>query len=158
MSKEIYVVMKSVGQYEDRFETQEKAFSSKEKADSYIKQHRDYYDELSKKYDNIEINVDDKKEEAFHLYLKETNTQLYDVIMKAINNNDYYNSQDNENWDAYYEIRDAYEDNKKLVSEYLHKIGLTDSELEQIKVYDEYQNTYYDGLPYYYSFSVNLEE
>lgn len=158
MSKEIYVVMKSVGQYEDRFETQEKAFLSKEKADFYVKEHQDYYEELSEKYDNIEINVDDKKEEAFHLYLKETNTQLYDVIMKAINNNDYYNSQDNENWDAYYEIRDVYEDNKKLVSEYLHKIGLTDSELEQIKVYDEYQNTYYDGLPYYYSFSVNLEE
>lgn len=154
MCKKVYIVMESVGQYEDNVTTPVKAFTSKKKAEDYVEKQNSYYDDLWGRYDAIGFNVDDKICDAFNAYLKDTNPDMYDRMIKSVNSKE----PDDFNWDKYYDTESDFEDNEKLVLEYLKKIGLTDDEMKQIDTYNEYnQYARYDGLPHMYVSHRELE-
>jgi len=156
--KNIYIVMKSTGQYEDRFDSPEKAFISKDKAEAYVKSKKDYFDKLQERYDEIDYNVDEKIGKLFNEYLKDTDKDFYDASVESDKayekykeeNGNYDGFHDTFDWDKYYELRDNFEENTDLVKKYIDKCGLSEREKEDFSIYREYHEQERDGLPYFY--------
>ena len=152
--KNIYVVMKSCGQYEDRFDNPVKAFTDKNKAEAFAKEKQKYYDELDEKFRAIDFDVQEKKDNMFDRYLKDTNKEMYDAYMKAMDSD---GEAMNFNWNEYYEKEQYFHNNSELINKYAEICELTDDERNAIAVYDEYNYNDYDGLPYYYVSHIEVE-
>lgn len=152
--KKIYIVMESCGQYEDRFESPVKAFTDKNKAKAFVEEKQKYYDELDEKYSAIDIDIQEKMTQLFNRYLKDTDKEMYDAYLKAI---DLDVEAKNFNWDEYYEKESDFHDNSELVNKYMDIYKLTDDERNAIAVYKEYEDNNYDGLPYFYVSRKELE-
>lgn len=152
--KKIYIVMESCGQYEDRFESPVKAFTDKNKAEAFVEEKQKYYDELDEKYSAIDIDIQEKMTQLFNRYLKDTDKEMYDAYLKAI---DLDVEAKNFNWDEYYEKESDFHDNSELVNKYMDICKLTDDERNAIAVYKEYEDNNYDGLPYFYVSHKELE-
>lgn len=152
--KKIYIVMESYGQYEDRFDSPVKAFTDKNKAKAFVEEKQKYYDELDEKYSAIDIDIQEKMTQLFNRYLKDTDKEMYDAYLKAI---DLDVEAKNFNWDEYYEKELDFHDNSELVNKYMDICKLTDDERNAIAVYKEYEDNNYDGLPYFYVSHKELE-
>ena len=152
--KKIYIVMESYGQYEDRIESPVKAFTDKNKAKAFVEEKQKYYDELDEKYSAIDIDIQEKMTQLFNRYLKDTDKEMYDAYLKAI---DLDVEAKNFNWDEYYEKELDFHDNSELVNKYMDICKLTDDERNAIAVYKEYEDNNYDGLPYFYVSHKELE-
>ena len=149
----IYIVMKSTGQYEDRFERPYKAFTDKEKAERLVKEKNDYYSDLGSRYMKIDIDVQTKLEEMFARYLQDTDKEIYEAYQKAIKHEEWFEDvEDTFDWDGFYEKQNGFKEDKALVSKYIEICGLTDKERDAVLVYLEYEENsqYHDGLPYFY--------
>ena len=121
--KKIYIVMESYGQYEDRIESPVKAFTDKNKAKAFVEEKQKYYDELDEKYSAIDIDIQEKMTQLFNRYLKDTDKEMYDAYLKAI---DLDVEAMNFNWDEYYEKELDFHDNSELVNKYMDICKLTD--------------------------------
>ena len=163
--KKVYIVMKSTGQYEDRFESPQKAFTSKEKADAYVESKNNYFDKLQERYDEIDYDVDENIGKLFNEYLKDTDKNFYDASVESDKSYDAYKKKngnydgfhDTFDWDRYYDLRSDFEENVELVNKYIDKCSLTEKEKEDFSVYREYHEQERDGLPHFYVSHRELE-
>ena len=148
----IYIVMESTGQYEDRFESPYKAFTSKEKADACVDKLKAYYDDLMDRYNQIDFDVQEKLNDLFDRYLQNTNNEMFVAYKKAMSETVDTISEEEFDWDLYYDIENDFKENNELVNKYADICGLSDKERNAINVYHEYsEHMDFDGsLPYFY--------
>lgn len=145
--KQIYIVMKSTGEYEDSFDAPFKAFTDKDKADAFVDEKQKYYDDLEEKYRAIDFDVQEKMRELFDRYLQDTHKNLFEAYKKAMDAEQYDESF---NWDAFYDMESDFCDNSELVNRYMDICGLSDNERNAILVNKEYRDNYEDGMPFFY--------
>lgn len=158
MKKQIHIVMKSTGSYEDRFESPVKAFTSKGKAEAYVSIKNEYFNNLRDRYEQIGDDTINNIERLFEEYLKDTNIDFYNECQKSkANYEEYIKTADNSdgfadsfNWDEYYDKQSEFDKNTELVEKYADKLGLTEKEKEDIRANREYNEYGYDEIPYFY--------
>ena len=89
MVKKVYIVRSYGGDYEDRWDRNEAAFQSKEKAEEYIKDCEEYDKKVSKElYDEIENVVNDYAQRIYDKYFDE-NDELIDPSSLDAYKNEY---------------------------------------------------------------------
>lgn len=144
----MYVVLKTEGQYEDTYTYPFKIFSSLEKAEAFAKEQNEYYDNLDKKYQEFGYNGSSIYNKLFDKYLETTNKELYDKTKNL-------NEEHNVNWEDYYDLLNDFIDNKELIEEYSNICELSDKERETIEVYEQWNRIQDCGtMPY---FHVNMQ-
>ena len=145
---DMYVVLKTEGQYEDTYTCPFKIFSSLEKAEAFAKEQNEYYNNLDKKYQEFGYNGSSIYNKLFDKYLETTNKELYDKTKNL-------NEEHNVNWEDYYDLLNDFIDNKELIEKYSNICELSDKEKETIEVYEQWNRIQDCGtMPY---FHVNMQ-
>lgn len=146
----IYVVERTEGQYEDRFSLPVAAFRSKEDAEAYCEEENKYYDDLEKKYiiltdEGSAFKYDALNDKAFDTYLKDVAPDLHEAYEEL--DKCQYN-EDDFDWSLFDDYQSQFDNDEKLKMKYYEKIGLTDEEVINMGIIDEYRELY-DGIPYF---------
>lgn len=157
--KEIYVVIKTTGSYENRMETCVKAFEKKEQAEAFVKERNEYYDDLTERENKVGDDIENTILGLYHLYLKDVDPEYYQEYLNAEDDYDSYVEEHGSSfnyieifdWDIYYEKKRDFEENIELVLQYADKVGLRKDDKEDIKTHFEYEKKCDFGeLPYFY--------
>ena len=163
----VYILMKSEGQYDSRSESAVAVFTDKSKADKECKRLNDEMNELQDKFLSLFGNNDDIADNGieFAHYLEDDLAvkilqceypEYYDFYVKS---NRLYDIDDNpkdiELSNKIYERIDFYSNEPAILCSYADKFNLGKEVIDKIKVYTEYvrncsYHDIYEGLPSYY--------
>ena len=163
----VYILMKSEGQYDSRSESAVAVFTDKSKADKECKRLNDEMNELQDKFLSLFGNTDDIADNGieFAHYLEDNLAvkilqceypEYYDFYVKS---NRLYDVDDNpkdiELSNKIYERIDFYTNEPAILCSYADKFNLGKEVIDKIKVYTEYvrncsYHDIYEGLPSYY--------
>ena len=163
----VYILMKSEGQYDSRSESAVAVFTDKSKADKECKRLNDEMNELQDKFLSLFGNTDDIADNGieFAHYLEDNLAvkilqceypEYYDFYVKS---NRLYDIDDNpkdiELSNKIYERIDFYSNEPAILCSYADKFNLGKEVIDKIKVYTEYvrncsYHDIYEGLPSYY--------
>lgn len=163
----VYILMKSEGQYDSRSENAVAVFTDKSKAEKECKRLNDEMNELQDKFLSLFGNTDDIADNCieFAHYLEDDLAvkilqceypEYYDFYVKS---NRLYDIDDNpkdiELSNKIYERIDSYSNEPAILCSYADKFNLGKEVIDKIKVYTEYvrncsYHNIYEGLPSYY--------
>lgn len=163
----VYILMKSEGQYDSRSENAVAVFTDKSKAEKECKRLNDEMNELQDKFLSLFGNTDDIADNGieFAHYLEDDLAvkilqceypEYYDFYVKS---NRLYDIDDNpkdiELSNKIYERIDFYSNEPAILCSYADKFNLGKEVINKIKVYIEYvrncsYHNIYEGLPSYY--------
>lgn len=163
----VYILMKSEGQYDSRSENAVAVFTDKSKAEKECKRLNDEMNELQDKFLSLFGNNDDIADNGieFAHYLEDDLAvkilqyeypEYYDFYIKS---NRLYDIDDNpkdiELSNKIYERIDFYSNEPAILCSYADKFNLGKEVIDKIKVYTEYvrncsYHDIYEGLPSYY--------
>lgn len=163
----VYILMKSEGQYDSRSENAVAVFTDKSKAEKECKRLNDEMNELQDKFLSLFGNTDDIADNGieFAHYLEDDLAvkilqceypEYYDFYAKS---NRLYDIDDNpkdiELSNKIYERIDFYSNEPAILCSYADKFNLGKEVIDKIKVYTEYvrncsYHNIYEGLPSYY--------
>ena len=163
----VYILMKSEGQYDSRSENAVAVFTDKSKAEKECKRLNDEMNELQDKFLSLFGNTDDIADNGieFAHYLEDDLAvkilqceypEYYDFYVKS---NRLYDIDDNpkdiELSNKIYERIDFYSNEPAILCLYADKFNLGKKVIDKIKVYTEYvrncsYHSIYEGLPSYY--------
>lgn len=163
----VYILMKSEGQYDSCSENAVAVFTDKEKAEKECKRLNDEMNELQDKFLSLFGNNDDIADNGieFAHYLEDDLAvkilqceypEYYDFYVKS---NRLYDIDDNpkdiELSNKIYERIDFYSNEPAILCSYADKFNLGKEVIDKIKVYTEYvrncsYHNIYEGLPSYY--------
>ena len=163
----VYILMKSEGQYDSCSENAVAVFTDKSKAEKECKRLNDEMNELQDKFLSLFGNTDDIADNGieFAHYLEDDLAvkilqceypEYYDFYVKS---NRLYDVDDNpkdiELSNKIYEIIDFYSNEPAILCSYADKFNLGKEVIDKIKVYTEYvrncsYHNIYEGLPSYY--------
>ena len=163
----VYILMKSEGQYDSRSENAVAVFTDKSKAEKECKRLNDEMNELQDKFLSLFGNTDDIADNGieFAHYLEDDLAvkilqceypEYYDFYVKS---NRLYDIDDNpkdiELSNKIYERIDSYSNEPAILCSYADKFNLGKEVIDKIKVYTEYvrncsYHDIYEGLPSYY--------
>lgn len=163
----VYILMKSEGQYDSRSENAVAVFTDKSKAEKECKRLNDEMNELQDKFLSLFGNTDDIADNCieFAHYLEDDLAvkilqceypEYYDFYVKS---NRLYDIDDNpkdiELSNKIYERIDFYSNEPAILCSYADKFNLGKEVINKIKVYTEYvrncsYHNIYEGLPSYY--------
>ena len=163
----VYILMKSEGQYDSRSENAVAVFTDKSKAEKECKRLNDEMNELQDKFLSLFGNNDDIADNGieFAHYLEDDLAvkilqceypEYYDFYVKS---NRLYDIDDNpkdiELSNKIYERIDFYSNEPAILCSYADKFNLGKEVIDKIKVYPEYvrncsYHDIYEGLPSYY--------
>ena len=163
----VYILMKSEGQYDSRSENAVAVFIDKSKAEKECKRLNDEMNELQDKFLSLFGNTDDIADNGieFAHYLEDDLAvkilqceypEYYDFYVKS---NRLYDIDDNpkdiELSNKIYERIDFYSNEPAILCSYADKFNLGKEVIDKIKVYTEYvrncsYHNIYEGLPSYY--------
>lgn len=163
----VYILMKSEGQYDSRSENAVAVFTDKSKAEKECKRLNDEMNELQDKFLSLFGNNDDIADNGieFAHYLEDDLAvkilqceypEYYDFYVKS---NRLYDIDDNpkdiELSNKIYERIDFYSNEPAILCSYADKFNLGKEVIDKIKVYTEYvrncsYHDIYEGLPSYY--------
>ena len=163
----VYILMKSEGQYDSRSENAVAVFTDKSKAEKECKRLNDEMNELQDKFLSLFGNNDDIADNGieFAHYLEDNLAvkilqceypEYYDFYVKS---NRLYDIDDNpkdiELSNKIYERIDFYSNEPAILCSYADKFNLGKEVIDKIKVYTEYvrncsYHDIYEGLPSYY--------
>ena len=163
----VYILMKSEGQYDSRSENAVAVFTDKSKAEKECKRLNDEMNELQDKFLSLFGNTDDIADNGieFAHYLEDDLAvkilqceypEYYDFYVKS---NRLYDIDDNpkdiELSNKIYERIDFYSNEPAILCSYADKFNLGKEVIDKIKVYTEYVrncscHNIYEGLPSYY--------
>lgn len=163
----VYILMKSEGQYDSRSENAVAVFTDKSKAEKECKRLNDEMNELQDKFLSLFGNTDDIADNGieFAHYLEDDLAvkilqceypEYYDFYVKS---NRLYDIDDNpkdiELSNKIYERIDFYSNEPAILCSYADKFNLGKEVIDKIKVYTEYvrncsYHDIYEGLPSYY--------
>ena len=163
----VYILMKSEGQYDSRSENAVAVFTDKSKAEKECKRLNDEMNELQDKFLSLFGNTDDIADNGieFAHYLEDNLAvkilqceypEYYDFYVKS---NRLYDIDDNpkdiELSNKIYERIDFYSNEPAILCSYADKFNLGKEVIDKIKVYTEYvrncsYHDIYEGLPSYY--------
>ena len=163
----VYILMKSEGQYDSRSENAVAVFTDKSKAEKECKRLNDEMNELQDKFLSLFGNTDDIADNGieFAHYLEDDLAvkilqceypEYYDFYVKS---NRLYDINDNpkdiELSNKIYERIDFYSNEPAILCSYADKFNLGKEVIDKIKVYTEYvrncsYHNIYEGLPSYY--------
>ena len=163
----VYILMKSEGQYDSRSENAVAVFTDKSKAEKECKRLNDEMNELQDKFLSLFGNTDDIADNGieFAHYLEDDLAvkilqceypEYYDFYVKS---NRLYDIDDNpkdiELSNKIYERIDFYTNEPAILCSYADKFNLGKEVIDKIKVYTEYvrncsYHNIYEGLPSYY--------
>lgn len=163
----VYILMKSEGQYDSRSENAVAVFTDKSKAEKECKRLNDEMNELQDKFLSLFGNTDDIADNGieFAHYLEDDLAvkilqceypEYYDFYVKS---NRLYDINDNpkdiELSNKIYERIDFYSNEPAILCSYADKFNLGKEVIDKIKVYTEYvrncsYHDIYEGLPSYY--------
>ena len=163
----VYILMKSEGQYDSRSENAVAVFTDKSKAEKECKRLNDEMNELQDKFLSLFGNTDDIADNGieFAHYLEDDLAvkilqceypEYYDFYVKS---NCLYDIDDNpkdiELSNKIYERIDSYSNEPAILCSYADKFNLGKEVIDKIKVYTEYvrncsYHNIYEGLPSYY--------
>ena len=163
----VYILMKSEGQYDSCSENSVAVFTDKAKAEKECKRLNDEMNELQDKFLSLFGNTDDIADNGieFAHYLEDDLAvkilqceypEYYDFYVKS---NRLYDIDDNpkdiELSNKIYERIDFYSNEPAILCSYADKFNLGKEVIDKIKVYTEYvrncsYHNIYEGLPSYY--------
>lgn len=163
----VYILMKSEGQYDSCSENAVAVFTDKSKAEKECKRLNDEMNELQDKFLSLFGNTDDIADNGieFAHYLEDDLAvkilqceypEYYDFYVKS---NRLYDIDDNpkdiELSNKIYERIDFYSNEPAILCSYADKFNLGKEVIDKIKVYTEYvrncsYHDIYEGLPSYY--------
>ena len=163
----VYILMKSEGQYDSYSENAVAVFTDKSKAEKECKRLNDEMNELQDKFLSLFGNTDDIADNGieFAHYLEDDlavkilqceHPEYYDFYVKS---NRLYDIDDNpkdiELSNKIYERIDFYSNEPEILCSYADKFNLGKEVIDKIKVYTEYvrncsYHNIYEGLPSYY--------
>lgn len=163
----VYILMKSEGQYDSCSENAVAVFTDKSKAEKECKRLNDEMNELQDKFLSLFGNTDDIDDNGieFAHYLEDDLAvkilqceypEYYDFYVKS---NRLYDIDDNpkdiELSNKIYERIDFYSNEPVILCSYADKFNLGKEVIDKIKVYTEYvrncsYRNIYEGLPSYY--------
>ena len=163
----VYILMKSEGQYDSYSENAVAVFTDKSKAEKECKRLNDEMNELQDKFLSLFGNTDDIADNGieFAHYLEDDLAvkilqceypEYYDFYVKS---NRLYDIDDNpkdiELSNKIYERIDFYSNEPAILCSYADKFNLGKEVIDKIKVYTEYvrncsYHDIYEGLPSYY--------
>lgn len=163
----VYILMKSEGQYDSRSENAVAVFTDKSKTEKECKRLNDEMNELQDKFLSLFGNTDDIADNGieFAHYLEDDLAvkilqceypEYYDFYVKS---NRLYDIDDNpkdiELSNKIYERIDFYSNEPAILCSYADKFNLGKEVIDKIKVYTEYvrncsYHNIYEGLPSYY--------
>lgn len=163
----VYILMKSEGQYDSCSENAVAVFTDKSKAEKECKRLNDEMNELQDKFLSLFGNTDDIDDNGieFAHYLEDDLAvkilqceypEYYDFYVKS---NRLYDIDDNpkdiELSNKIYERIDFYSNEPAILCSYADKFNLGKEVIDKIKVYTEYVRNcsyrdIYEGLPSYY--------
>lgn len=163
----VYILMKSEGQYDSCSENAVAVFTDKSKAEKECKRLNDEMNELQDKFLSLFGNTDDIADNGieFAHYLEDDLAvkilqceypEYYDFYVKS---NRLYDIDDNpkdiELSNKIYERIDFYSNEPAILCSYADKFNLGKEVIDKIKVYTEYvrncsYHNIYEGLPSYY--------
>lgn len=163
----VYILMKSEGQYDSYSENAVAVFTDKAKAEKECKRLNDEMNELQDKFLSLFGNTDDIADNGieFAHYLEDDLAvkilqceypEYYDFYVKS---NRLYDIDDNpkdiELSNKIYERIDFYSNEPAILCSYADKFNLGKEVIDKIKVYTEYvrncsYHNIYEGLPSYY--------
>lgn len=163
----VYILMKSEGQYDSRSENAVAVFTDKSKAEKECKRLNDEMNELQDKFLSLFGNTDDIADNGieFAHYLEDDLAvkilqceypEYYDFYVKS---NRLYDIDDNpkdiELSNKIYKRIDFYSNEPAILCSYADKFNLGKEVIDKIKVYTEYvrncsYHNIYEGLPSYY--------
>ena len=163
----VYILMKSEGQYDSHSENAVAVFTDKSKAEKECKRLNDEMNELQDKFLSLFGNTDDIADNGieFAHYLEDDLAvkilqceypEYYDFYVKS---NRLYDIDDNpkdiELSNKIYERIDFYSNEPAILCSYADKFNLGKEVIDKIKVYTEYvrncsYHNIYEGLPSYY--------
>lgn len=163
----VYILMKSEGQYDSCSENAVAVFTDKSKAEKECKRLNDEMNELQDKFLSLFGNTDDIADNGieFAHYLEDDLAvkilqceypEYYDFYVKS---NRLYDIDDNpkdiELSNKIYERIDFYSNEAAILCSYADKFNLGKEVIDKIKVYTEYvrncsYHNIYEGLPSYY--------
>lgn len=163
----VYILMKSEGQYDSCSENAVAVFTDKSKAENECKRLNDEMNELQDKFLSLFGNTDDIADNGieFAHYLEDDLAvkilqceypEYYDFYVKS---NRLYDIDDNpkdiELSNKIYERIDFYSNEPAILCSYADKFNLGKEVIDKIKVYTEYvrncsYHNIYEGLPSYY--------
>ena len=163
----VYILMKSEGQYDSCSENAVAVFTDKSKAEKECKRLNDEMNELQDKFLSLFGNNDDIVDNGieFAHYLEDDLAvkilqceypEYYDFYVKS---NRLYDIDDNpkdiELSNKIYERIDSYSNEPAILCSYADKFNLGKEVIDKIKVYTEYvrncsYHNIYEGLPSYY--------
>ena len=163
----VYILMRSDGQYDSRSENVVAVFTDKSKAEKECKRLNDEMNELQDKFLSLFGNTDDIADNGieFAHYLEDDLAvkilqceypEYYDFYVKS---NRLYDIDDNpkdiELSNKIYERIDFYTNEPAILCSYADKFNLGKEVINKIKVYTEYvrncsYHNIYEGLPSYY--------
>ena len=163
----VYILMKSEGQYDSRSENAVAVFTDKSKAEKECKRLNYEMNELQDKFLSLFGNTDDIADNGieFAHYLEDDLAvkilqceypEYYDFYVKS---NRLYDIDDNpkdiELSNKIYERIDFYSNEPAILCSYADKFNLGKEVIDKIKVYTEYvrncsYHNIYEGLPSYY--------
>ena len=163
----VYILMKSEGQYDSCSENAVAVFTDKSKAEKECKRLNDEMNELQDKFLSLFGNTDDIADNGieFAHYLEDDLAvkilqceypEYYDFYIKS---NRLYDIDDNpkdiELSNKIYERIDFYSNEPAILCSYADKFNLGKEVIDKIKVYTEYvrncsYHNIYEGLPSYY--------
>lgn len=163
----VYILMKSEGQYDSCSENAVAVFTDKSKAEKECKRLNDEMNELQDKFMSLFGNTDDIADNGieFAHYLEDDLAvkilqceypEYYDFYVKS---NRLYDIDDNpkdiELSNKIYERIDFYSNEPAILCSYADKFNLGKEVIDKIKVYTEYvrncsYHNIYEGLPSYY--------
>ena len=163
----VYILMKSEGQYDSCSENAVAVFTDKSKAEKECKRLNNEMNELQDKFLSLFGNNDDIADNGieFAHYLEDDlavkilqceHPEYYDFYVKS---NRLYDIDDNpkdiELSNKIYERIDSYSNEPAILCSYADKFNLGKEVIDKIKVYTEYvrncsYHNIYEGLPSYY--------
>ena len=163
----VYILMKSEGQYDSRSENAVAVFTDKSKAEKECKRLNDEMNKLQDKFLSLFGNTDDIADNGieFAHYLEDDlavkilqceHPEYYDFYVKSSRLSDIDdNPKDIELSNKIYERIDFYSNEPAILCSYADKFNLGKEVIDKIKVYTEYvrncsYHNIYEGLPSYY--------
>lgn len=142
--KKIWVVNRTVGEYEDTFTCADKAFTSREEADKYCKEQNDYYRGIEDRYHALDdMLLENLRDEVvLECLRREGKAEVAEHYKNCIDVTD-------EDSEIFFDTIDRLEQNESLLYEIASQM-MSEKDRDDLLFKNRYDIDYgYDGIPYF---------